>query len=541
MKKKNLAASGDANTVPSDEQVALDLPFDPGLSIADPETSGILDYEVMSADAAPAQRERGIFLSDELLLPDALNTYRKPVAAIHAIPMRRDMALKLSARKLMEALPLAVQLDLRSRGRVESEELIRKIREDRATPLFEIRTKELCRLAGISFSNMERIHESLADLVGYQFIWNVLHEDGNVEYEAIAPFLIRRDKGVGSRSGYTRFAFEPEILLWFLEPKMWASFSWAVTSSLGGRTSGPGQEAAFGLYQNIWRYIGTSAKITPALAVADWIDLAIGPSRFVQVEKDGSKRVVDYKDFKRRYLMPALTILNGHPALNHTVEVKEETSGRRVMRLRFKFIEKKQTSLDLPLGWPTRVISELEGIGFTQRDIANLSQLYPFEQVTEALKRLPLAEKRQAQKGARVYSRKAFFTAILGNVAKGEAQTAEEESKQLREAEKRQQQEDEARRMEVLTERFRTHQRTMVLNGLRDLSDEERSKLFEDHLAADPSAKVLFRGKEPGQPYLVLFFKWLAQAKQDLYLSWLPDAKDQNFQSWLAWQVTMVQ
>lgn len=265
------------------------LPVGGLLQIVPEADEGSDQYEVLAATPPEQQLDGGMFLSDELLLPSALNTYRKPVAAIHSIPERRDAALKLSARKLMEALPLAVQLDLRSKNKDEQQELVRKIREDRATPLFEIRTKELARLAGLSVSNMERIHETLAELVGYTFIWNVLGEDGSAEYEAVAPFLIRRDKGVGARAGFTRFAFEPEILLWFLEPKMWANFSWTVMSSLGGKVVGPGQEAAFGLYQNIWRYIGTSAKVTAAMDVGDWIDLIIGPSRFVQIDASGQK------------------------------------------------------------------------------------------------------------------------------------------------------------------------------------------------------------------------------------------------------------
>jgi len=509
-------------------------------SVADDDTSQ--HYEIVAAPPAQHQADRGLFLSDELLLPNAPATYRKPVAAIHAIPERRDAALKLSARKLMEALPLAVQLDLRSKSRDEAQELVRKIREYRATPLFEIRTKELARLAGLSVSNMERIHETLAELVGYQFIWNVLGEDGNAEYEAIAPFLIRRDKGRndGPKGGFTRFAFEPEILLWFLEPKMWASFSWDVMRSLGGKVSGPGQEAAFGLYQNIWRYIGTSAKVTAAMDVADWIDLIIGPSRFVQVDATGKKRVVDYKDFKRRFMNPGLDILNAHPALNHTVELKEEKSGRKVVRLRFKFNEKLQDSFDLPLGWPPAALDQLTELGFTEKDVATLSQLYPYDQVAEALKRLPSAEQRVRAKGERVYSRRAFFSGILANVAGGEEQTAEEEAKLLKDAVQRQHQEDEARRMEELEAKFAAHKRSRIAEALQAMPAEQREELFQQHQDVDRGARTLFKGGEPGGGYLAAFSKWLATAKPDIYETLLPEPKDRNLQSWLAWKLTLV-
>lgn len=507
--------------------------------VGDYDTAGG-DYEVLTAEKAHLPSD-GMFLPDELLLPNALTTYRKPVAAIHAIPERRDAALKLSARKLMEALPLAVQLDLRSKNRNEAQDLVRKIREDRATPLFEIRTKELARLAGVSVSNMERIHETLAELVGYQFIWNVLGEDGNAEYETIAPFLIRRDKGVGTKTGFTRFAFEPEILLWFLEPKMWASFSWDVMRSLGGKANGPGQEAAFGLYQNIWRYIGTSAKVTAAMDVGDWIDLIIGPSRFVQIDASGKKRAVNYKDFKRKFMKPGLDILNAHPALNHTVELKEELSGRKVVKLRFKFHEKKQASFDLPLGWPEPALKQLQDIGFSDKEVGTLSQLYPYDQVSDALKRLPIAEQRLRAGGSRVYSRKAFFNGILGNVAKGDAQSAEDEAKLLKEAEQRQIMEDEAQRMEVLNNKFRAHQRSLIIPALQALPEEQRAALFKEHLTADPGAKALFKGNQPGAGYMASFAQWFVKAHPVLLDAWLHEPKDKNFQSWLAWRATLVE
>ncbi|WP_018079170.1 replication initiation protein [Thiobacillus denitrificans] len=496
-------------------------------------------FEILADEPKTRGKQENLFHSDELLLPEAINLYRKPVAAIHSIPERRDVSLKLSARKLLEALPLAVQLDLRSRRKEQAQALVRKVREDRATPLFEIRTKELARLAGLSASNMERIHETLAELVGFRFAWNVLGEDGTVQYESVAPFLIRRDKGVGEKLGYTRFAFEPEILLWFLEPNMWANLSWTVLSGIG-RDSGPGQEAAFGLYQNIWRYIGTSAKVTPALDLATWIDLIIGPSRFVQVDQKGAKKVSDYKDFKRRYLVPGLEILNAHPALNHTVEFKEEKSGRRVVRLRFKFVPKLQKGFDFPLGWPPESLKLLEDIGFPEQEISNLSQLYPYDQVAEALKRLPIAESRLRNKGSRVYSRVAFFRGILANIAKGEEQSEAEDARLLEEAAKKKQQEIEEQRMRTLQERFAAHQRGILTPAIQAMPPEERDKLMEDHLAARPQDRIMFKpGKLDGM-YFILFCQWLAEARPELHASFLPEAKDRDFQSWMAWQLHQV-
>lgn len=502
-----------------------------------PEDAPSGDFEVAAVPEGGPGPQGWLFPPDELLLPGALNSYRKPVVAIHAIPERRDVSMKLTTRKLLEALPLAVQLDLKARSKEEGQELINKIREDRAAPLFEIRTKELARLAGVSAQNLDRIHEQLAEMVGFPFIWNVLGEDGKVEFEAVAPMLIRRDKGLGNKQGYTRFALEPEILLWFLEPKMWANLSWSVMTSIG-RSAGPGQEAAYGLYQNIWRYLGTSQKLTPAHSLATWIDLIIGPSRFVKINQAGDKEVEDYKEFKRRYLMPGLEILNAHPALNHTVELREEKTGRRIGRLRFKFHEKRQGAFDLPLGWPPASLKYLEEMGFTEKDISTLSQLYLYEQVAEALKRLPGAEQRIRSKGDAVYSRKALFSGILANVAKGEAQTAEEEARLLQEAQQRQQQELEEQRMAALQSRFSSHQRSLITVALQNLPPQERTTLIQEHLAAKPEDRIMYKPGDYSLSYMVLFCKWLAAARPELYAAWLPEPKDNNFQSWLVWQLT---
>ncbi|MEQ5844309.1 replication initiation protein (plasmid) [Paraburkholderia acidicola] len=496
------------------------------------------DFEVFEDDVSAGPEQGALFSADELFLPAQPGTYRKPVAAIHAIPVRRDVTLKLSARKLMDALALAVQLDLRARGREAAQTLVRKIREDRATPLFEIRTHRLAELAGLSTTNKERIHETLAELVGFRFIWNVLNEDGKAQFEAIAPFIIRRDKGVGSQAGVTRFAFEPDILLWFLEPTMWASLNWTVMAGLG-REAGAGHEAAFGLYQNVWRYIGTYAKLTPVFDLATWIDLILGPSRFVIVGAKGEKQPREYGEFKRTYLTPAMALLNAHPALTHTIRVEEFKSGRKIARLRFHFNEKRQQAFELPLGWPEDTVKRLAELGFSEKDMATLSQLYAYPQVTEALKRLPTSEARMRARGEIVQSRNAFFRAILRNVSNEQAQTEEADQKALEEARRLQEQTEVQQRTEALQSRFAAHQRNLLANGLRDLPEDDRSRLIQAHLKARPQDKAMYKEGETRAAWLILFQQWIASARQDLFQQWLPAPHDREFQAWLVWQLAM--
>lgn len=493
-------------------------------------------FEVLAREATPGSPQTPLFSADELFLPERPGTYRKPVVAIHAIPLQRDKNLKLSARKLMDALALAVQLDLRARGREAAQTLLRKIREDRAAPLFEIRTHRLAELAGLSTTNKARIYDILAELLNFQFIWNVLGEDGKAQYESVAAFIIRRDKGTGSQAGITRFAFEPEVLLWFLEPTMWANLNWSVMASFGHE--GGSGEAAFGLYQNAWRYIGTNAKLTPILDLATWIDLILGPSRFVVVGEKKEKQAREYGEFKRTYLNPAITMLNAHPALTHTIAVEEFRSGRKVTRLRFKFAEKRQQAFELPLGWPDDTIEKLKDMGFTEKDMSTLAQLYNYSQVKEAMSRMPVSEARLKARGEVVQSREAFFRAILRNVSNEQIQTEEADQRALEEARRLQQQTELQRRQDALETRFKAHQRALVVKGLQSMAEDERNRLIQAHLKARPADRTIYKEGEHRGAWLILFQQWLVNERQDVFQQWLPELHDRDFQTWLVWQFT---
>jgi small-conductance mechanosensitive channel len=224
--------------------------------------------------------------------------------------------------------------------------------------------------------------------------------------------------------------------------------------------------------------------------------------------------------------------------LSHTAEFHEDKANRKVARLRFKLIEKRQGSFDLPLGWPPAALKALRDIGYSEKEITDVGQLYLYDQVAEALRRFPAAEQRQRDKGSKVYSRKAFFAGILTNVAKGEQQSAQEEDKLLKEAAQRQQQEAEDQKMRTLQSKFGAHQRALITEALQKLPQQERDSIFQAHLTAKPEDRIMFKSGELGHAYLVLFITWLAAARPDLFAEWLPETKDRNFQSWLVWQVT---
>ncbi|MDP1293759.1 hypothetical protein Q6296_28475, partial [Klebsiella variicola] len=81
----------------------------------------------------------------------------------------------------------------------------------------------------------------------------------------------------------------------------------------------------------------------------------------------------------------------------------------KITKLRFKFTEKRQQAFELPLGWPDDTIQKLKDLGFTEKDMATLAQLYTHPQVKEAMSRMAVSEARLKARGEVIQSREAFF------------------------------------------------------------------------------------------------------------------------------------
>lgn len=476
---------------------------------------------------SPSQTE--ILGLDELLVPSSITNVRKPIAAIHAIPLKPG-GQTLNSMRLFDALITMAQIDARKLSRDE----IEAIRVDRRSPLITARIADLAQLAGIPGKNYNRIYEELQDLYSMDFAWNAVGEDNEVEFEMKAHFLASFGVGKGAKRGLVRFAFPPEVLAFILEPKYWATLSLQVMQGLKTATS-------YALWQKAWRYINTNAKMTAELPTATWIELIVGPSRYVVNEPNGTKTVLNYGDFKRRVLVDAIERINSVQALSHTLRLKESRSGNKVTRLRFIFEPKTVHRLDLPLTWSKDMIDVLKSIGFSDPEISTMSESTSREEVSDALVRLKDSTAKARAQGRPITSFKSYFNGILANVTAGsalgdidhdqiEAQARQQDAE--RQAEERQKRQQEA---------FAQHQAKVFNETLFELPDAQRDALFNEFsetVEGKRAERLLKNGwtvRSAGA--LALLRSWMLATKPEQHRSLLPNPEDRAFDAWLLWRL----
>lgn len=473
-----------------------------------------------------------LFPTEEVLLPEALRSMRKAVAAIHTVPTKPDVQHTLNSRRLFDACVLVAQIDIRRREKG----FLDRVRSERISPMFEVRTSELARLGGIKGSNLERIHSELQRLYEMSLQWNLVGEDASTIWNMQSHFLSVIGIGKGAKRGLVRFSLDPEVLLLVLEPSNWATLSLQVMEGLG-------TEASYSLYQNAWRYLGTNAKVTAALPTETWVELLLGKSGYLEYGPNGEKKVVRYGDFKRRHLLDAMERVNSVAALGYTLSLKEIKSGNRVSRLQFKFEPKKVGQSLLPLTWPKDVITALEHLGFGPDEVQDISQSRSFEEVAESLVKLKAAEDKLKATGRRINNKKAYFQGILVNVAAGASLDTLEHERI--EAEVRAQEEKIAaqKREERLREGFDRYRAESFAERLFDWDEGKRNALIakfeEDDLKRGGVAKGFVRkGWNPGNgPLMALLRDWLMKHDPARTEELLPYPHQRSYESWLAWRL----
>lgn len=466
----------------------------------------------------------------ELVVPESLRTIRKAVAAIHAIPVKGSEHHTLNSQRLFDALILAAQLQVKNQGGAS---LMERIRNERVSPEFEIRITELVKLAAIPGKNYQRVYESLDQLFRMTLSWNVVGEDSTVQWEFKAHFLATLGRGVNGKSGLLRFSIDPSILAIVLEPKNWATLSLQVMSGLPTPTS-------YALYQNVWRYVNTAQKVTAALPVETWMELLLGPCRFVKTDAKGNKRAEGYGEFKARYLLDAIERVNQVAALQHTIELKEIKSGRRVVKLQFRFVRKEQQRLELPVSWPADILDSLAALGFHADEIATMSEAFPQEMIQDCLVRYTDARRKLLTAGKKISSPRAYFAGIMDKVARADDEQidAEKLEAQVRKDEvERDAQERRAR----LEERFRDHVRDRFRESLLSMPENQRNSLLADFEASPDylRAKLLVEAKgwtRTNTGAIAMLRTWVEQSRPDFYAEMLPAAQDRDLQAWLLWQ-----
>lgn len=494
------------------------------------QVDGEFEYTIRHGEALNDPLQPSLFPEEDLIIPESLRTMRKAVAAIHAIPLKGADKQSLNTKRLFDALILAAQIDVRGRG----PQMMDRIRLDRVSPMFEIHVTDLARLAGIPGKNYERIYEHLDELHAMRMSWNLVGEDSTVEWEMKAHFLATYGRGVNAKRGLVRYSIDPSILGIVLEPSNWATLSLQVMSGLPTPTS-------YALYQNVWRYVNTAQKVTAALPVETWIELLLGPCRFVKVDGSGRKYVENYGEFKARYLLDAIARVNNVPALHHSIELKELKSGRRISKLQFRFVPKQQQKLELPVTWPVDILEPLRKLGFTADEIAGMSEAFPVEVIKDSLDRLVDARKRLATTGKKITSPKAYFGGILDKVARGAAEEQIDVEKLEAEVRQEEAQREAEERRTRLEERFTTHQRDRFREAFFELPDERRKEAQRRYEESTDfaKAKVLVEAKgwtKSNSGALAMLRPWLEKSVPDLYRELLPHPHDRDLQAWLLWQ-----
>lgn len=471
-----------------------------------------------------------LFPTEDLIIPDTIRSIRKAVSAIHAIPLKPEHSQSLNSRRLFDACILVAQIDFRKRDK----QMLERVRSERLSPMFETRVTDIARLAGIPGKNYERIYDELDKLFEMVLRWNIVGEDSKVEWDLKSHFLSSLGYGRGVKRGLIRFSIDPSILEIVLEPTNWACLSLQAEEGLG-------TAASYSLYQNVWRYVNTHAKVTAVLPTATWVELLMGQSRYVVDDPKEGKRVVNYGDFKRRVLMDAIRRVNEIQALSYTLELKEYRSGTRVSKLQFKFIPKKQPSLGLPLTWPEDVLRVLERLGFTQAEIENMSQAHSFEEVADSIVRLKAAEGRLKAVGRPISSKKAYFSGILTNIASG-AVGEDLDHEKIEAAAKAQEAQRLAEQRQVrLREEFTKHISSVFVQRLYELAEVDRESIFRDFEGSTLGLKarlLLEKGwNQKNVGALTILRGWLATDRPDVLNRLLINPEDNDFDSWMAWRL----
>ena len=471
-----------------------------------------------------------LFPDDELIVPESIRTMRKAVSAIHAVPVKAEHTQSLNSRRLFDACIIVAQVECRGR----EAEIVKRLKEDRISPMFEVRISHLAELAGVPGKNYQRLYDELDKLFELVLAFNILAEDGEVQWEMKSHFFSALGYGKNYKKGMVRFAFDASVLELFLEPSIWAKLSMEVMGGLRTATS-------YSLYQQCWRYAGTQNKVTAALPTHIWCELLVGKSRYVTEEKDGRK-TVQYGDFKRRVLDPAMAIVNECSALGYTLELKEIRSGNRVAKLQFRFVPKQVRQQSIPLSWPSDVVEVLGKLGYGTGEIHDLSQAHSYVEVAEAVNRLAAAERRHREQGKAITSRRSYLEGILRNISGGA--TGDQLDDEKIEAEIRAQEAKQAaeERMTLLRTQFQDHQRRQFASWYAELPGAQRESLVKEFLASPDLStgdKIIVKQGVSVSNYSgqALLRNWMVKHHADLLDTALPLPEDKSFENWMAWRL----
>ena len=187
-----------------------------------------------------------------------------------------------------------------------------------------IRVKDLARAAGFDSKNIRFLKDTLRQLVDIKVEWNILDQEGKEEW-GISSLL----SGVKIYRGVCSYSYSPFLRERLYNPEIYARINLSIQRKF---RSG----YAISLYENCVRFknLGT----TGWFSLETWREL-------LGVEED---QYLDFRDFKRRVLTPAVKEINEYSDI--TVEVAYQRKKRRVVGLKFDITPKAQLQMDFDEG-----------------------------------------------------------------------------------------------------------------------------------------------------------------------------------------------
>ncbi len=457
-------------------------------------------------------------------LTESLQKVRREVSFVNVAPSSLDANQTLNNRRLFDALIWVVQKYFNDRGR----EFAQRAKIERISPLFEVRISELAKLAGVAGKNYERLYHEIDLLYEWSFDWQIFTSAGDELWANKARLLSSRGIGTGLRRGYVRFSMDVDVLDIILEPNLCASL-WLKAG--GGLSTAP----SYALFQTAWRFLGSAMNATPALPTETWVKLLVGENRYVR-EETGDKVTVNYADFKRRVLAPAVVRINDIPELSHELRLKEIRQGNRIAKLQFVFLP-KQGSLRLPLNWPDSTLQFLGELEFSNDEISLISQSFSGETVTDGMREYKRLVLSLEAAGKSITSRKPYFLHLLRAVATGRDREINHEKI---EAEVRQEvaQQAAVERERRVKEGFDAHQWRRFRTWLIALPDQERANLIAEYeQVAQPSVTAGQKLKVGDQDAMTPFRAWLKQNRPDTIAAIFSNPEDKDIQAWMAWRL----
>ena len=472
-----------------------------------------------------------LFATDELLLPEKINSFKKSVAAIHAYPLNTNFSLNV--KRLQDACIYIAGEELRKKTPDEIEEM----RATRQSPLFQVSLQTLTSIAGLpKETNYKRTREYLDILYDTSMSWNVLGDDAEIISNHKAHFFSSLGYATQDSRALAFFSFDPSVLFMVLEPAVWAKISFQTQNKLPTL-------AALNLYQNVWRFSNTKHQITSALTPQEWCNLLVGPNKYIKKDPKTNKEKFDYGEFKRRVLLDAMLKINENKALSYIIKEKETFSGKKVIKLQFKLLPKNQGTLDLPITWPKDILDLLNQIGYERDEIPKLSETYSLADVIDAVKRLK--ENESKPEFSIKFSRKRYFKGILNNIVAGTRVDDIRDEELLKEIEAEETAERLKQNKENAQRKFRQHQDTKILEFLdRNINEQLRVEIlnnFELKGVSNKNIKNLMPHDYHSPLYFETFRAWLfSKGNEETLNKILPGLEDRSFESWLLSQLNTI-